>query len=444
MIARLLAGATLILTTSAAPAAGQAAQMTTPTPATRQAPTTPTPPDTRAGQGPAPEPRPATTPTTPTPGNAQPASATAAISPSAAGAGLVELTVVGAEGPYQSLRDRIGAHAAVGGAVLWSRLDRFNPLDELLRGQGRPGARSLRCWVDLSDLRRATLYFAAPGGQRFLVRDVALSGRLDEIDQQSLAQVLELSIAALLEDEHAGLSLAQARAMLSRAPAADASAAATAAPPAGSSRSRREPGWELMLGLFYAVEDVAAALPVAQGPGLDLALRSPAARRAAANGQPEDGALATTPAAAGSSWGLWLDGQYQLPRSAQTADIGVRLQTAAVRAGVEGERWHLRARLGAGLDWSRVTPLPGNDGTPAALAASHWSQTVVLTSAIAARLSMGRATSGGHRPGSLTLALFVDVVPETVRYQVQDATGTVRVAFAPRRVRPGLAVGLSF
>jgi hypothetical protein len=419
VIARILAGATLILTAAAAPSPGQTTRATTQT--------------AGAGQGtaPAPPPEPAPTPPSGSPrtdSHADAPVALPAVPETAAGAGLVELTVVGAEGPYQSLRDRIGAHATVGGTVLWNRIDRFNPLAELLRGDARPRTRSLRCWVDLSDLRRATLYFAAPGGERFLVRDVALSGRLDEIDQQSLAQVLELSIAALLEDEHAGLSRAQAREVLSRAPP-------VAAPSLVAESARPGPAlrWDVAIGAFYAVEEVAAALPVSHGPGLDLALRL----------SPAPPATPASPADR-SYLGLWLAGQYQLPSSAQAADIGVRLQTAAVRAGIEAERWHLRARAGAGMDWIHVTPLAGSDDAPAALTPSHWSRTLVFTGSLAARLSMGRATAGGLRPGSITLALFVDVVPKTVRYQVQDAGGGVHSAFAPRRARPGLAVGLSF
>src|SRR6185436_16886777 len=111
----------------------------------------------------------------------------------------------------------------LGGApVRRRRADRFDP-EEMLRplaaaattgggpsavppGSGAPAtgsgssvaatAAAVRCWVDLSGARRALLYFSGRAGDRFLIRDVELSGRFDELDRQSLAQVLELSIAA--------------------------------------------------------------------------------------------------------------------------------------------------------------------------------------------------------------------------------------------------------
>ena len=397
MIARLLAGATLILTTSGNQAAAQDADA-------------PGPPGqgTAASNG-----GPGSTTAVPSAPRAPPARDGARAGESEA----VELIVVGAETPYQSLRHRIGSYAPRGAPLSWNRIDRFNPLAELLRGDVRPNPRSLRCWVDLSDLRRATLYFAAPGGERFLVRDVALSGRLDEIDQQSLAQVLELSIAALLEDADVGMSRAQAREMLTRAPPVPAE-------PAPPQAARR---WDLVPGAFYAAQLIAASLPVAQGPGLDLAVR-----RARDEG-----------ATAGGRFGPWIAGQYQLSSTARQQDIGVRLQTVAARAGVEATWWHLRARAGAGADWIRVTPLPGTANASAVPVAPHWSRTLVVSGAIAARIPMGLELSGARRP-AFTVALFVDAAPQTIRYQVQDTPGTVRVAFAPRRLRPGMALGLTF
>ena len=66
---------------------------------------------------------------------------------------LVEMTVVGPVADYQRLIAPIGAQTPSGVPLLWNRIDRFNPLAELLRAEPSPASVTLRCWVDLSDLR---------------------------------------------------------------------------------------------------------------------------------------------------------------------------------------------------------------------------------------------------------------------------------------------------
>jgi hypothetical protein len=329
---------------------------------------------------------------------------------------LVEVTVVGGAPDYESLRLRIGAHVAMGVPLLWNRLDRFNPLAELLRGAPATRTSTLRCWVDLTDARRATLYFAGEGGERFFVRELAMSGRLDEIDQQSLAQVLELSITALLENQEIGFTRDEAREMFSRAqPRPPELAVAPTAPP------RR---WSLTPAAGYAVERTGASLPMAQGPGLAIALS--AGREA------------------GLRLGVWIAGQYQLPAAAHGPEIGVRLQTAAARAGVEAGWWRWRARLGGGVDWTQVTPLPGDAigaATTLTVASSHWSTSWVASGALALRLPLEKALGSGRR--ALSLVLVVELVPSSTQYQLQDGSG-VRVVFARERTRPGLGLELAF
>jgi hypothetical protein len=408
VIARVLAGATLILTTVRG---GQAlAQGTAAETGTSAAP------GTSEGPGAAPGENRGVAPAAGDGANGRPE--------------RVELTVVGAQTPYQSLRDRIGAVTPSGVPLSWSRIDRFNPLAELLQSDPRAHLRSLRCWVDLSDLSRATLYFAAPGGERFLVREVGLSGRLDEVDQQSLTQVLELSIAALIENQETGFSRSEARAMLSR----PATTPPTLTVPA---RPQRRPGRaSLAIGVFYAVEDVAATLPAAHGPGLDLALRLDSYLSATG----PEGSTAAPAHDHRAHPGLWLGGQYRLPISARLPDVGVRLRTIAARAGVQAEWWRLCARLGAGADWVEVTPLAGTADPSAILSATHWSANLALSGSLAARIPLAHVR--GHEI-ELGLTAFADVVPTSVRYEVQDGAG-VHAAFSPRRVRPGFALGLSF
>jgi hypothetical protein len=331
----------------------------------------------------------------------------------------VDITVVGSGDAFAGLRARVGDRLPLGVPLLWNRIDRFNPLTELLRGAPPPHPTgTLRCWIDLADLRHATLYFADQRGERFLVRELPLSGRFDEVDQQSVAQVMELSVSALIENAEIGFSRAQAREILARAQPPEPVVAT--APPADGAR------WRLAAGIFYALEDLGAGLSLAQGPGLLLAL-----------GRLED-APAVAPAEPGA--GGWLTTQYRIPIEARKTNVGARLTALAARVGVEARWWRLHARLGAGADFTHVTPLPGAASTGTALATPHWSTSFVATGALAMRLPLERAFGPLL---AFSLALFLDMAPSTTAYGFSDATGN-HVAFAPRRLRPGLALEVAY
>jgi hypothetical protein len=63
----------------------------------------------------------------------------------------------------------------------------------------------VRVWVTLPDTQHARLYFAARDGSgahtRYLLRDIALDGGLDELGSERIATVLHLSSLALLEGQ---------------------------------------------------------------------------------------------------------------------------------------------------------------------------------------------------------------------------------------------------
>jgi hypothetical protein len=68
-------------------------------------------------------------------------------------------------------------------------------------------ARGVEVWVTLRDPHRARLYFATLDPQthkvRYLLRDLALEGGLDEVGAETLAQAVHLSTVALLEGQDA-------------------------------------------------------------------------------------------------------------------------------------------------------------------------------------------------------------------------------------------------
>jgi hypothetical protein len=338
----------------------------------------------------------------------------------------LDVTVVGRLVDFQWARALVGPRGPGGLPSRWTRADRFEPLDILGgAGAGRPG--TLRCWLDLSDPRRARVYFAAQASERFLIRDVELSGRFDELDREALAEVLELSLAALLENQRAGLTRDETEALLAKrsrpSPSSGKAAAPTPAPvapvpsPRSATGARAWPG-SGALEVFYAAQARGRALPVAQGPGLLASWGRSAALREV----------------------LWLSGQVQLPATARRDQIGLETETVALRAGL-GVTWPtgrraFSARLGAGADLDHLTPRPGTGDASAALTSARWSSSLVGTAALGADARLGRRVSVGARA-------FVDVWPTQVHYDLQ-LDGVVTPIFSPWRVRPGLALDLTF
>src|SRR5581483_2268395 len=102
--------------------------------------------------------------------------------------------------------------------------------------------------------------------------------------------------------------------------------------------------------------------------------------------------------------------------------------------------WRLHLRVGAGANFTHVTPMSGTATANAVLAKQHWSTTFVATGAVALRLPLERAFGPLL---ALSIVTFLDAAPSTTEYSFADATGN-HVAFAPRRLRPGLALELAY
>jgi hypothetical protein len=347
-----------------------------------------------------------------------------------ASATAVEIAVVGSDADLARVRALVRPKAAAG-AIRWQRLDSFRP-PQILDAAVDPVARSAatRCWIDLSDARRAHLYFVGRSGARFLIRDVELSGRFDELDLTSLAEVIDLSLAAVLDDERAGISRAEAEHLLAPPPSPPVPrvaplAIAVAAPPA----ARAPAGWSrnIRAGAFYAAQTFAAALPLVSGPGLVIS--------------------GPVIADDGGRWqlGVWLAGQYQIAGDATGDLASVRLATIAARAGMcalrflgdpRSARWAIEVRAGAGADTIHLTPEPGTRDGSAALTPARWSTSLALTAAA------GVATMFGGDRFRLGARLYADVLPIATHYDLA-VDGQPAPVVAPYQVRPGLVVDLT-
>jgi hypothetical protein len=334
----------------------------------------------------------------------------------------VDVTVVGTAEDLERVRGLVPRLAA--GGARWLRVDRMDPGDVLReRRDSDAGGAAVRAWVDLTIPTRARLAFATRS-ERFLVRDVDLSGRFDEVDRAALGEVLESSIGALVANERAGLTRTEAEAVLARRDVSAPPAVVTAPGPPQPVSVLAPPPSRWAVGFFYAAQALSDEPALDQGPGLTLAVAS----------------FPRWPLVHETGRGpiIFASAQYRLPVHERGPRIGVALYTIAARAGVEcgpllWER--LRVRLGAGADIVHVAP---ESSDPAAtLSAAHWSSSFVASAALRANLIRQ------PRRFWLSATLLADVLPTAVRYDVA-LDGATEPVFSPWRVRPGLTLELTF
>ncbi|WP_437612484.1 hypothetical protein WMF20_09170 [Sorangium sp. So ce834] len=332
------------------------------------------------------------------------------------GAAVVEIVLTGAADHLGAIRTALESQALSAFAVRFRIAPRFDAT-ALFATRASSGV-TLSCWIDVSDPRRAALYFTDPVADRFLVRSIELSGRLDELDRESVAQVVELSLRSLRVDARASLDREQARALILRQAAPPEVPAETSAPAAAPPAPRRA----LELGVFYGVTAHSAEVGLTHGPGGRVAL--------------------------GGGWGrhrVALDArfQYQFERRYEEPRIGLDLRTITLRADV---CWlypmamgvmpiELGVRLGAGVDHVSAAPRPGSAGTsgfvPAEASASN---ALVLVAGPVAKLPLSRDLR-------VFTELFVELDPARVRYDLSLDQGTETV-LARYRLRPGVILGV--
>lgn len=124
----------------------------------------------------------------------------------------VEIQVIGDSARRRALENVLGSQHAGRAIFEWTSATRFDPQQVF---EPAPAAKAkIRCWINLSDPNLARLYFVAPRQDRFMLRELPLNRRFGSFEIESLAQIVELSVDALLTDEDAGISRVQAQAIL--------------------------------------------------------------------------------------------------------------------------------------------------------------------------------------------------------------------------------------
>ncbi|MCL2450633.1 MAG: hypothetical protein FWD17_16925, partial [Polyangiaceae bacterium] len=204
-------------------------------------------------------------------------------------AASVEIVVAAAPDTFARLQSALGAPAR---PVRWVHAAQIDAADVLrspppgdragMPARATTGATPVaRVWVDASRSDRLRLYFLNATTDRFLVRDVPLSGGLDEVALETVAQLIDSSVSALLSDAEMGMT----RAEMTTALRNDVEARSPPAP-----APRFATGWRPSAGVFYAVQALAWPPLVGHGPGL------------VGHVDRRDGSLST---------GGWLSAQYQ-------------------------------------------------------------------------------------------------------------------------------------
>ena len=336
----------------------------------------------------------------------------------------VEVTVVGTADDLERVRGLVPRLSA--GGAHWKRVDRLAPAEVLReRPDGEAATAAVRAWVDMTSPTRARLTFGTRSGDHFLLRDVDLSGRFDEVDRAALAEVIESSIGALVANERAGLTRAEAEAALAQRAAPTPPPILVAPPPAPpppAPAPSPSPRWAV--GFFYAAQALSDAPTLDHGPGLAVSVAA-WQRFAAVHEQ-------------GRGPALFASAQYRLPIHEQTPRIGVAPYTVAARAGVECGPllWsRLRVRLGGGIDLVHLAPESADPD--AVLTPARWAASFVASASLRAMIW------NVPRRFWMSMTLFADVLPTAVRYDV-TIDGTTTSVFSPWRARPGLTLELTF
>ena len=313
---------------------------------------------------------------------------------------IVHIFVVGTTA--ESVRPLVDVFARRDSNLHLTHVPVFSAAEVLVAGA--PGV-AARVWIEVAPTGQARITIADERAQRFLVREAALPTWPDEVARETIAQIVESSVTALLENQRLGMSRAEANSAL---------AARDRSPPKPARTEQRQ-----SVGVFYQAQLFSPQIALAQGPGLLWSI--------------------SRPTRAGDV-GLGASAQYVLPQDEVRADVGATLQAVALRLGTglrgrTGALAHLSAWLGGGVDAVHVKPRQGQLGV-ATLTNAHWTSVTVLRAELRATALLGRRLG-------LALASSVEWDPIQRHYDVSGIDGTAAIV-QPYTVRPGLSLALEW
>ncbi|MGC4065535.1 MAG: hypothetical protein QM784_12995 [Polyangiaceae bacterium] len=331
----------------------------------------------------------------------------------------VEVRVVGPKDIAIELSQRLGPSLAGKATLSWSTVSAFAP-EQILNLV--PLSRVLiHCWVDLTDRKLARLYFVAPAQDRFMMRDLELGSTLGEVEFESLAQIIGLSLEVLLTNTDAGLSRSEARELLLKdhRDTGLANAPETTAP--ALPRPELHDALRLRVALRYRAMAYAPDVAL-HGPALSLVLEHEMARHL----------------------DLWSAGaEYEWPvriaRPIATVELDrLELGVRGARLWTLGERraWWLGARFGLSSAWMKGIPKPGSRDGTYALTRGASRYELAVSPEVVLRWDAFRACSA-------ELGVSLALVPKPVRYEL-TVDGQSESLVEGRRVRPAVEFAMTF
>lgn len=326
---------------------------------------------------------------------------------------LIEMHVVGSSAARQGLERLLGAEYRGRARIVWALLSIFDRQQILARLPDR-GAR-IHCWIDLTEPGLAHLYFVVPTLDRFMMRDLALE-QLGSFEFESLAQIIELSLEALLTDEQAGISREQAQSVLNPAISELREHPASRGEPV---RLPEQALWRFAAAGRYSV--VRYSAPIAQhGPGISVAIERINAR---------------------VLQHVALSSSFYLPQrvrneaaSASIAAASLSLELAQLWALGVARRHHWGPRLGIGVAVVQATPFAGDLPGSYELLPRTRRLEYHFGAGLAWRVELGKRLS-------LQTDLSLNVAPKPLRHEfVVDEQP--RVMMEGLVVRPALGIAL--
>jgi hypothetical protein len=331
----------------------------------------------------------------------------------------VEIRVVGPESVAVELSQRLGPSLPQRATLNWSTVSAFAP-EQILHLV--PLSQVLiHCWVDLTDRQLARLYFVAPAQDRFMMRDLELGPTLGEVEFESLAQVIDLSLQVLLTNTEAGLSRREARELLAkeRKPAGPTPHAPAA--PGRTGLAVLRDALRLRVAAHYRALSYAPDVTL-HGPGLSLVLE----RERAGN---LDQWAAT--------------GEYGWP--VRVEDPAATLELRRVELGTRGARlwtldqqrtWWLGPRFGLLLAWMKGIPEPGSRQGTYALTKGSYRREFAFTPEFVLRWNASPRCAA-------EIGVSLALVPKPLRYEL-TVDGHRESVLQGRRVRPAIGIAITF
>ena len=291
--------------------------------------------------------------------------------------------------------------------------------NDLLAQQQLTGLGRATVWILVPNSSTARLVFADYAHQRFLIREIPLLVGLDDFGRESIGQVVESSLLALLQGA-TEVSRAEVRTALgpylarsSETPGSSEPRQSSPTPAAAGSKASQRT-WRPRLGFSYGLSLTGDAFGLQQGPGIISGLEFV---------RPADSLFVT----AAFEW--------RFERHHETTDFDLAVQNNLVWL-LFGWRKPIRdanflAILGPGLELTRVNPKLATTEADASV-----QQHRVRTSPWA-RMALG--FEWDNSPVTLQLLAKIDVSAYRTHYDIEDNGNSVELA-STWSVQPGVVL----